>query len=71
MIYLDTSVALAQLLAEDRRPPAALWEDTLVSGRLLEWWYCLPSSRAHQAASTSSARAAPPRGRAVRPIVWR
>ena len=28
MIYLDTSVALAQLLAEDRRPPEALWDDT-------------------------------------------
>jgi hypothetical protein len=25
---LDTSVALAQLLAEDRRPPAALWAET-------------------------------------------
>ena len=37
MIYLDTSVALAQLLAEDRRPPAALWKETLVSSRLLEY----------------------------------
>lgn len=37
MIYLDTSVALAQLLAEDRRPPEALWDDTLVSSRLLEY----------------------------------
>ena len=37
MIYLDTSVALAQLLAEDRRPPAALWSETLVSSRLLEY----------------------------------
>ena len=37
MIYLDTSVALAQLLAEDRRPPAGLWRDTLVSSRLLEY----------------------------------
>lgn len=37
MIYLDTSVALAYLLAEDRRPPQALWEDTLVSSRLLEY----------------------------------
>lgn len=37
MIYLDTSVALAQLLAEDRRPPAELWAETLVSSRLLEY----------------------------------
>ena len=31
MIYLDTSVALAHLLAEDRRPPDALWKDDLVA----------------------------------------
>lgn len=37
MIYLDTSVALAHLLAEDRRPPAALWASELVSSRLLEY----------------------------------
>lgn len=37
MIYLDTSVALAQLLVEDQRPPARLWRDTLVSSRLLEY----------------------------------
>lgn len=37
MIYLDTSVTLAQLLSEDRRPPAALWRETLVSSRLLEY----------------------------------
>lgn len=37
MIYLDTSVALAQLLGEDRRPPALLWAETLVSSRLLEY----------------------------------
>ena len=36
MIYLDTSVALAHLLAEDRRPPDALWSEVLVSSRLLE-----------------------------------
>lgn len=34
MIYLDTSVVLAQLLAEDRLPPDALWEEVLVSSRL-------------------------------------
>ena len=37
MIYLDTSVALAQLLAEDRRPPDALWGQPLVASRLLEY----------------------------------
>ena len=37
MIYVDTSVALAQLLAEDAQPPPWLWEETLVSSRLLEY----------------------------------
>lgn len=37
MIYLDTSVALAHLLAEDRAPPDTLWTGTLVSSRLLEY----------------------------------
>jgi predicted nucleic acid-binding protein len=37
MIYVDTSVALAELLAEDRRPPEDLWNQTLVSSRLLEY----------------------------------
>lgn len=37
MIYLDTSVALAHLLAEDRRPSADLWGEALVSSRLLEY----------------------------------
>lgn len=37
MIYLDSSVALAQLLAEDRVPPRRLWDETLTSSRLLEY----------------------------------
>lgn len=37
MIYLDTSVALAHLLGEDRVPPVALWDELLVSSRLLEY----------------------------------
>lgn len=37
MIYLDTSVVLAELLAEDRRPPEALWREALFSSRLLEY----------------------------------
>jgi hypothetical protein len=36
LIYVDTSVALAHLLAEDRRPPPELWDDELVTSRLLE-----------------------------------
>jgi predicted nucleic acid-binding protein len=37
MIYVDTSVALAELLAEDSHPPAAFWHGTLVSSRLIEY----------------------------------
>jgi predicted nucleic acid-binding protein len=37
VIYLDTSVALAHLLAEDREPPASLWSEPLVSSRLLAY----------------------------------
>lgn len=37
MIYLDTSVALAHLLAEDRHPPDNLWTEVLVSSRLIEY----------------------------------
>ena len=37
MIYLDSSVALAHLLAEDRSPPEDLWQRQLVSSRLLEY----------------------------------
>ena len=37
MIYLDTSVALAHLLTEDRSPPDALWQQPLVSSRLFEY----------------------------------
>ena len=36
MICIDTSVALAWLLTEDRNPPVSLWDGTLVSSRLLE-----------------------------------
>ena len=37
MIYLDTSVALAHLLAEDRRPPDSIWAQPLLSSRLIEY----------------------------------
>jgi predicted nucleic acid-binding protein len=37
VIYLDSSVALAHLLAEDHSPPESLWRQPLVSSRLLEY----------------------------------
>jgi hypothetical protein len=37
VIYLDASVALAHLLAEDRAPPEALWREPLIASRLLEY----------------------------------
>jgi len=37
LIYLDTSVALAHLLAEDRAPPNGLWGESLISSRLIEY----------------------------------
>jgi hypothetical protein len=37
LIYLDTSVALAHLLAEERSPPERLWQEPLISSRLLEY----------------------------------
>lgn len=35
MIYLDSSVLLAELLAENRRPPEATWGEPMTSSRLL------------------------------------
>jgi hypothetical protein len=37
MIYLDTSVALAHILVEDRVPPTSLWQEPLVASRLIEY----------------------------------
>jgi uncharacterized protein len=37
MIYLDSSVVLSLLLAEDRAPPDSLWQQALTSSRLLEY----------------------------------
>jgi predicted nucleic acid-binding protein len=37
VIYLDSSVVLSQLLAENRLLPKAITEDSLVSSRLLEY----------------------------------
>ncbi|MBW3565634.1 MAG: PIN domain-containing protein [Acidobacteria bacterium] len=37
MIYVDTSIVLAELFAEDQHPPAKLWDEELISSRLLEY----------------------------------
>lgn len=37
MIYVDSSVALAYLLAEDRSPSPLLWKERLISSRLLQF----------------------------------
>ena len=37
MIYVDSSVALAHLLADVRRPPVRFWNATLVASRLIEY----------------------------------
>ena len=37
MTYVDTSVLLAHVLAEDKAPPEQMWGETLVSSRLLEY----------------------------------
>jgi predicted nucleic acid-binding protein len=60
VIYVDTSVALAELFAEDRWPAAAFWRGELVSSRLLEYelW-----TRVH------GRRAAASHGEAVREIL--
>ena len=62
MIYVDTSVALAHLFAEDRRPPASFWTEALVSSRLLEYemW-----TRLHAREATAS------RAEAAREVIAR
>jgi hypothetical protein len=37
VIYLETSAALAELLAEDRKPNPVIWKEPLVASRLLEY----------------------------------
>jgi predicted nucleic acid-binding protein len=37
VIYLDSSAALAHLLAEDRSPAEDIWREILISSRLLEY----------------------------------
>ena len=49
MIYLDSSVALARLLSEERQPPRNFWEKRIVSSRLLKYeiWNRLNARRLH------------------------
>jgi predicted nucleic acid-binding protein len=37
VIYLDSSVALAQVFAENRRPPEDLWQEPLAASRLVHY----------------------------------
>jgi PIN domain len=37
VIYLDSSIALAHLLVEDRKPRPAFWANSLIASRLLEY----------------------------------
>lgn len=37
MIYLDSSVALAFILSEDRRPAISFWQQPMTSSRLLQY----------------------------------
>lgn len=48
MIYIDSSVLLADVLSEPRSPPARLWDEELASSRLLayEVWNRLHASGA-------------------------
>ena len=47
VVYVDTSVVLAALLAEDRRPPPEFWSRHLIASRLLEFetWTRLHAER--------------------------
>lgn len=64
MIYLDTSVVLSHLFAEDRHPPAELWDEQLVSSRLLQYetWTRVHARRmpeeAHEAVRATLGRVA-------------
>jgi predicted nucleic acid-binding protein len=49
LIYVDSSVVLARLFAEDRQPSAPFWDQVLVSSRLLEYevWIRVLARRQH------------------------
>lgn len=54
VIYLDSSVALAHVFAEPRPMPASLWQEDLVSSRLLEYevWNRVHSRNVPQVSTT-------------------
>jgi hypothetical protein len=56
LIYLDTSVALAQIFSEPRRPLASFWAQALVSSRLLEYevWNRIHAHRLAQSHGTQA-----------------
>ena len=62
MIYIDSSVVLAQILMEDRRPPQTLWSEILVSSRLLEYevWNRVYARRLGVAGEAAAAKALAP-----------
>jgi hypothetical protein len=37
VIYVDSSVVLAALFAEDRAPPSSFWQEVMTSSRLLQY----------------------------------
>lgn len=54
MIYLDTSIVLAQVFDEAKAPPVTLWHESLISSRLMiyELWNRIHArrlSQSHQA----------------------
>lgn len=58
MIYLDSSVVLATLFAEDRRPIDAFWQQRLAASRLLvyEVWNRLNARQVPEAARADAHR---------------
>ncbi|MGE0258136.1 MAG: PIN domain-containing protein [Alphaproteobacteria bacterium] len=51
VVYIDSSVALAELLGEDRAPRREFWQAAAVSSRLIEYevWNRLQARRAAEA----------------------
>ena len=68
MTYVDTSVLLAHLLDEQRRPPVSLWSESLVTSRLThyEMWVRI---HAQVPATWSSSISLPPSTWKDRPLI--
>jgi predicted nucleic acid-binding protein len=58
MIYVDTSVVLAELFAEDRCPPPTFWDEALASSRLVEYeiWNAIHRQRAERSHGEAARR---------------